>query len=149
MVALFAYCIPGFISFKDLALAHGLHFIPNFAWIWTAVGFVVFGVTKFSFRQSNTSISDWSTTRHTKLSTQNITTAKVRDSIGQKLFKSWALTFYSTFPPHWQLTSGSITKIGFLLNWEEKENAPIYSESILTGPQELQEISWNFTILFS
>lgn len=50
IVGIFLYCIPGFMSFKEKALEKGVYFIPNSAWIWTAVGFVAFGVLMLSYR---------------------------------------------------------------------------------------------------
>lgn len=48
------YCVPGFLSFKDLATSQGYHFVKSESWWWCLVGFVVYGVTILSLSPLNT-----------------------------------------------------------------------------------------------
>lgn len=53
LVLILLYCIPGFLSFKELASAKGYHFVKAESWWWCLVGFIVYGVPFSSLSQSN------------------------------------------------------------------------------------------------
>lgn len=53
LIAILLYCIPGFLSFKDLAVDRGYRFVSSEAWWWALLAFTVYGVNSFIFSQVN------------------------------------------------------------------------------------------------
>lgn len=45
LVVALLYCVPGFLSFKDIATSQGYHFVKAESWWWCLVGCIVYGVT--------------------------------------------------------------------------------------------------------
>ena len=45
LIAILLYCIPGFLSFKNLAVDRGYHFVSSEAWWWALLAFCLYGVS--------------------------------------------------------------------------------------------------------
>lgn len=71
LVGILLYCIPGFLSFRNIAATHGLYFIRAEAWWWCLLGCVAFGVPLSRLRQSNTLTTRSSRARYWESSIQS------------------------------------------------------------------------------
>lgn len=53
------YCIPGFLSFREVLGAKGYYIFTVQSWWWCLAGFVCYGVSFSGLRSSNTPTFGW------------------------------------------------------------------------------------------
>lgn len=94
------YCVPGFLSFKNMAFEKGYHFIQGESWFYCFIGFAIYGVILMIYRLSNIHTSTSSKT--SSLPSSIPSSKEIKKSIKWNWQENLALTPSST--PSWQLS---------------------------------------------